>query len=289
MLRTLFKHEMRATAKTFMWFYIAFIVIAVVNAIINPMAMGSFNYTAESGQEMMASAPAHFMPGAVQGIFMVLYSLSIGVIAILTLVIVILRFFRNLLGDEGYLMMTLPVTREQHILSKLFAAMVWTICTTVLIFLSFLMMLGSAGVLGDITKALQEFAAQGAPVDRWIIQIIVLMLIGCVSNILMLYAAMGVGPNLLKNRVGGSILAFIIIYIVSQFIMLGVVFGTVTSIIGNPIMAAANIGPNGPIVSSSVISAIDTLTISVMIGSAAIGVGCWFLTRFMLKRKLNLA
>jgi len=105
----------------------------------------------------------------------------------------------------------------------------------------------------------------------------------------MLYAAMGVGPNLLKNRIGGSILAYIIIYIVSQFIMLGVVVGTVSSIIGNPLMAATRVSPPELAVTGEVIAAVDTMVIGVMIGTAVIGVACWFLTRFMLKRKLNLA
>jgi len=271
-----------------MWFYIAFIVIAVVNAIINPFAMGQFGYYAESGDAQMMNVPALLLPQAVRGIIMTLYSIAIGVIAILTFVIIILRFYRNLLGDEGYLMMTLPVTREQHILAKLFAAVIWSVCTTVLIFLSFIMILGSAGLLDQLAIGIQEILAEGAPLGRWVIQFILLMIIGCVSGVLMLYAAMGIGPNLLKNRVGGSILAYIIIYIASQFVMIGIIFGTVTTILGNPMVAGANISAAGPAVSGAVITAVDTLVISVMIGSAAIAVACWFITRYMLKRKLNL-
>jgi len=307
MLTTLFKHEMRATVKTFMWFYIAFVVIAVLNALLNPLAMGPMAAASGSGSAQAMGLAGAFIPDAIRGIFMALYSVAVVVVAVVTIVIIILRFYRNLLGDEGYLMMTLPATREQHILAKLIAAVIWSVCTAGLVFLSLLLMLQNAGVLTEITKGINDLVAGGTPVDRWIAQFAVMMLVSCVTSILMLYAAMGIGPNLLRNRVGGSILAFIIIYIVSQFVMFGIILGTVTSIAGNPQMmqimvvgteteavtvagsAPALPMPSGGMMTAEFISAVDTFVLSMIIGTAAIGAACWFLTAFMLKRKLNLA
>ena len=295
MLTTLFKHEMRATAKTFMWFYIAFAAIAIVNALINPFAMGS---ASANGAMQTLGMPGAFIPDAIRGIIMALYSIAATVVVVVTIVIIILRFFRNLLGDEGYLMMTLPVTREQHILAKLFAAVIWSVCTAVLVFLSFLLMLQSAGVLTEIVKGINELIASGTPVNRWIAQFVLLLLVGTVSSVLMLYAAMGIGPNLLKNRVGGSILAYIIIYIASQFVMLGIIVSTVSAIRIDPGMAQAAVGTgsNAPLpaaglgmVTDTIVSAVDTFVLSAIIGTAAMAVVYWFLTVFMLKRKLNLA
>jgi len=292
MLIKLFKNEMRATAKTFMWFYIAFAVIAVINAVMNPFAMGA----ATSDAVLTMGWPGAFVPEAIRGIVMALYFIAVVVIMVVTIVIIILRFFRNLLGDEGYLMMTLPVTREQHILAKLFAAVIWSICTGVLIFLSFLMLLQSAGLLPEIVQGINGIIAAGTPLDRWITQIVIMLIVGNISSILMLYAAMGIGPNLLKNRVGGSILAYIIIYIASQFIMFGVMVGTFTSIVGkqSTVPGAAVTGdgfpmPAGGAIPQEFISSIDMLVLSAIIGTAAIAVACWFLTQYMLKRKLNLS
>jgi len=297
MLTKLFRYEMRGTAKTFMWFYIAFAAIAVVNAFVNPFGMGSTSVQAASGasQGMM---PAALVPDAVKGMFMALYGISIFVIAVVTIVIIILRFYRNLLGDEGYLLMTLPVTREQHILAKLLAAVIWSVCTTVLIFLSFLFLFQRAGILNEIVKGINELIANGAPVDRWIVQLVILLLVSCITGILMLYAAMGTGPNIFKNhRLGGSILAFIIIYVASQFVMLGVVWGMAAAIAIDPMMAQAGAGTGMSVngvqalgtMSESFIANVNTFVWGLIIGTAAIGVVCWFLTTFMLKRKLNLA
>jgi len=280
-----------------MWFYIAFVVIAVLNAIINPFAMGTMHAGSGGEGAQMMNTPAAFLPDAIRGLFMALYGVAIVVIAVVTVVIIILRFFRNLLGDEGYLMMTLPVTREQHILAKLLAAVIWSVCTMVLIFLSLLLLLSNSGVFGEIVDGIKMWIAEGAPVGRWIAQIIILLVASCVTGILMLYAAMGMGPNLLKNRVGGSILAYIIVYVVNQFVMLGIIWGTMTSIVKDPqaVQAGMSTGqsvggaPAWGVMPGTFINAIDTLALSLIIGIAAVGVGCWFLTRFMLKRKLNLA
>lgn len=43
---------------------------------------------------------------------------------VVTAVILIQRFYKNLLGSEGYLMFTLPVTVSQHLFSKTIIAVV---------------------------------------------------------------------------------------------------------------------------------------------------------------------
>ena len=293
MLKTLMKHEMRATAKTFIWLYIAFAAIVVVNTLTNPMATthGITSTGAVQGPALMTS----LIPSAFQGIAMALYALSIAAMGIVTLVVVIMRFFRNLLGDEGYLMMTLPVSREQNILSKLLIAVFWNVCTSVLIILSFLLIIAGAGVFDEFVKLLQQFFALDAPVVRWVITIIAALLVATFSGVLMLYAAMGTGPNLLKNRVGGSILAYILIYIVSQFIVLGVTWGAASMAFGpNFILQTSGYGLQSSGYGSApmndiVIPVVNTLIVGALISEAIVGIGCWFLTRFMLKRKLNLA
>jgi len=289
MLGTLFKHEMRATAKTFMWFYIAFAVIALVNILINPLAIGPYYSQATSETAQTVALTPEFLPEAIRGILMALYGVAIGVIAILTIVIIILRFYRNLLGDEAYLMMTLPVTREQHIFAKLFTAVIWTICTMVLIFFSMILLFSRAGILGQIVDGINEMIAMGVPLDRWITLAVVILLVSCFTNVLMFYAAMGIGPNLLKNRVGGSVLAYVIIYVASQLIMTFVLFGTLAAILGNLQMAPAAPGSHGFTMPPEMIGAIDTIFLVSVIDVAIIGIVCWFITQFMLKRKLNLA
>ena len=57
-----------------------------------------------------------------------------------TLIVVIQRFYKSLLGDEGYLMFTIPVKAWQNILNKLLVSMLWTFTSTVIGFGSILIL-----------------------------------------------------------------------------------------------------------------------------------------------------
>lgn len=63
---------------------------------------------------------------------------------VVTAVILIQRFYKNLLGSEGYLMFTLPVTVTQHLLSK-------TIIAVVMIALSGIAAFLSIGIFADMS------------------------------------------------------------------------------------------------------------------------------------------
>ena len=297
MLKTLFKHELRATAKIFIWLYVAFVAIAVLNALVAPSTVDALSMSADWVTRAL-------VPDAVRAVITMLYGLAIAAILVVTVVMIILRFFRNLLGDEGYLMFTLPVTREQHILSKLFVGVIWSVCSVVLVCLSILLLIGTMGGLDLVVKWMNDLLESGVPVGHYVALIIVTMLVSCVSGILTLYASMAVGPNLIKNRVGGSILAFIIIQIASLVVYYAILFGVAANLVSRANMFSM-LGPwhfdvvsgtgseagMGTAANSALagMAVVDTILVTGIIYDVVIAVGCWFLTRYMLKRKLNLA
>ena len=281
MLKTLMKHELRATARTFLWLYLAFVGISTVNALIAPGAIGNLSVTPAGATNIM-------MPNIVQGTAMVLYIVAIAAIAIVTFVVIILRFFRNLLGDEGYLMFTLPVTREQHVMSKLLVAVMWCVCSTVLVILSVFVMIGAFGASAEISNALTNLISTGLPLGRYVLTLVIMLILASFAGVLMLYLAMAIGPNLLKNRVGGSTLAFIIIVIAYQIIS-GIVAVSMMAAQSGYIASVAAVPHSVPADLQASLSIIDTTMLAGIILNAIVAVACWFLTIFMLKRKLNLA
>lgn len=62
-------------------------------------------------------------------------------LTVMTIIMIVTRFNRNLLGDEGYLMMTLPVKVESIIHSKWISAMVWITLSSVVSIVGFLFIL----------------------------------------------------------------------------------------------------------------------------------------------------
>ena len=101
MLGKLLKYEIKATARWFLPIYIIIFLFAFINRLINPFQKVGDTYTATvEGLNFL-----NFMRGI--SIF-VYFALIVAVIA-MTFIIIIQRFYKNLLGDEGYIMFTLPV------------------------------------------------------------------------------------------------------------------------------------------------------------------------------------
>ncbi len=75
----------------------------------------------------------------VSGLSLLFYFLSIFAVCVGVFVVLMQHYKRNLLGDEGYLMRTLPVSVHELLLSKLFVALIWYAAAYALIALSFLL------------------------------------------------------------------------------------------------------------------------------------------------------
>lgn len=114
MLKQLLKYEFKATKSLYFGLYLALALLSVVLGV-------SFR------QENAMAHSTSFQN--LEVILMIVYVSVILAIAVLCFVNTIRRFYQNLLGREGYLMHTLPVTETQLILSKLITSMVWVLCS----------------------------------------------------------------------------------------------------------------------------------------------------------------
>lgn len=95
MLKKLLKQEFLATARAMGILYLVMLVLAM------------------GGQLMVGRL------GDLGKLVQALCLLAAMACGLLSLPIMIVRFKQNLLGDEGYLMLTLPVSVHQHLWSKL--------------------------------------------------------------------------------------------------------------------------------------------------------------------------
>ena len=142
MLSKLLKYEFKATGRIYGGLYLAILAAAAL--------LGAF---------FRFPALASDFPIVVVTTVYLMLCVAIAVITALT---IIQRFTRNLLGREGYLMHTLPVTPAQLILSKLISSMVWLLCSILVIALSlgvfFLCgMLNVNGIFSDWAGVVRDF------------------------------------------------------------------------------------------------------------------------------------
>ncbi len=148
-------------------------------------------------------------------IIIMLYGMSIFAVAVGIFVVLMQHYKRNLLGDEGYLMRTLPVSIHELLLSKLFVALIWYIAAAALIFLSFLFVgmfsgsLNLAGLNGADIKELLRVLSEKLDAG-FCIQMVLGLLGGMALFTLLFYADFTLSQTFSKHKVLYNIMGVVI-------------------------------------------------------------------------------
>ena len=124
MLIKLLKYEFKFTGRSLLPIYAALLVLTVLMNLGDGMRFGFNN--------------AGMFEGFFKTMLIFTYSCVISAVCIITVVLLVQRFYKNLLRDEGYLMHTLPVSAAQNIASKLICAVVWSVVSLLVAGLSLL-------------------------------------------------------------------------------------------------------------------------------------------------------
>lgn len=263
MFGKLLKYDFRSMSKQFAFIWPAALALALVNH----FTLGGMDSTGTVGE-------------TAAGIAMLVYVAILMAMFIIAVIFVIQRFYKGLLGDEGYLMHTLPVKPWQLVGSKLLCAAVTTFINVVVAILSiFLIIPWGMEEFREIFRGLQyvfsHWNIQATHGAIFTAELIVLMLVSFATGYLQLYFAMSIGHLLNKNRVAFSVIAFI---------ALNAIVSTLGNIILPPLgdlMEPAFKGMSG-------VSAAH-LGIWLLIAGEVILSAVYFAgTEFILRKKLNL-
>lgn len=208
MLGKLIKNEFKATGRTFIPLYILMVVVSVCLKITLELSNGS------GADSMIVN-----MLGL---LFLVTFVIAIMGVAFGTIVIILKRFYDNMLKDEGYLSFTLPVTVGQHLTSKMFVSFVWVIVSALVIFLSAMILpLGHGHIYAEFFSIIKDGFSTAVRNGYlyMVIEMILLLLLAIYTNIMMGYTCFSVGQNLNKHRILGAFITYIGIYMVTQIII----------------------------------------------------------------------
>lgn len=189
MLGKVMKYEFKAIGRILPLFYIALIAASIFLAI------------------NLRFIPAEtFFGMLIRTLSGSLYGIILAATAIVTLVILISRYKKSMLGDSGYYMLTLPVKMETHILAKTFSATIWGFFSLVVSIIT-IMIIGTITYIGDIRAVFYQMMeafksltsnekALGAIL---ILEFLILVILSLTKTALTIYAAMSFG-QLSKNH-----------------------------------------------------------------------------------------
>ena len=267
MLGKLLKYELKATSRVFIPLYIAILVVSIVNGL-------SLNL------EILN----------IQGLATIVLMCLFISLFVITIVVTIQRFNKNLLKDEGYLMFTLPVSSKHLILSKYLTSLIWTFLSFIVALLSFTIIFTIA-TYGDFNYSyfINEFNLLfsnmlNLNILGQFLKIILLMIISYTIFIFNVYLALSVGQLPIFNRFRNvsSFIGFLVINLLISYAQ------NIVSLFVNDasvnIEAIDNVNYSIDSISSIVSKG---LNIAIVINLIIILV-LFFATSYILNKKLNL-
>lgn len=270
MLGKLLKYELKSTARIFLPFYAAVLVLSVLNRVL---------FVILENVEFL-QIPRFLV--------MATYVFIIIATFIMTYIVMIQRFYKNLLGEEGYLSMTLPVKTSSHILSKGISSAIWILSTIIITLISIFIMLPNYDFLTQFSTFWAGASAEfrellGLNFELLFTAIILITFVAIITSILMIYTAISFGQLSNKHKVLTSFGAYVAIYAIVQTIgasFLGILSST--SLFNH---MEINVLTTPPETISKFV--LGTL-IGVMVIEIVLCVAYFFVTRYLLDKKLNL-
>ena len=265
MLGKLLKQDFRATARIMLPLYAAVPVLGLFTNLITRLCEN------QNG----------FLIRTIGALVSFVFSLSLIAAVVTTVVLMILRFYRNLMTDEGYLMFTLPVRPWQLVLSKLLTAFLTLIVTGLVSFVSVGILFGGIrGLLPSIRTSLEQ--SFGGIINGWGIALLVLLVMVQVAvSVLQIYLSCSIGHLFRRKRILFAVLFYYAINVVLETV-------AVTSII-----VLSNFEPFCrflvQLYAGMSAPGMFNLFIGVMLALLAVlGIVYFFVTERILRRHLNL-
>ena len=273
MLRKLMKHELRATGRVMLPLFLLVLITAA---------------GANLATRTLLEADNKLM-NLMGIILLTAFIIAIAAACIMAFALMIQRFYKNLLQDEGYVMMTLPVSVHKHVWSKLLVSLLWYAASFIVVASAFFILMFDielakeiAGAFNGILQQMKELFPNGEIVHIIIavLELVVLCVVSIAANCLEFYAAMSIGQSFANRKILMSVLVYFGINFIMQ--ILGGVFGIIVDKNGLPF---------------SVTNYLDTLSVPVTIHVVMAGLLLftlvlslifYFISTYFLKNKLNL-
>ena len=273
MLSKLLKHEFRATGR----------IMLPLSLIVLGTAVGanlSVRVLMETSNKVL---------NLLGGLMIAAFAVAIFGVCIMSMVVMVRRFYKNLLQDEGYVMMTLPVSVHQHIWSKLIVSAVWFALTVIVVGLACFIMAADVKVIHQIAEGFGEllgelyrhftayYAINGTALA---VEFLVLCFVGCCAMCLQFYASLAIGHSFSSHKMAWSVLWFFVTMFAMQFLGGSGIVLLDESWLHNLLLGWTD--------NISGMAAMHLSMVCLILGEVLYGAIFYFLTTYFLKRRLDL-
>ena len=277
MLGKLMKYDLRYCLRRFVPMWIAAAALSMICGLFFRM-MRNAPHAGGFTVKMLS----FLLPLAVFGVFVAM--------GVMTLVFICERFYRGLLGSEGYLMNTLPAAAETHIASKGINALILETVTGLITLLSGMLLLMVFSPT-ELSEGLRRFFAVIRRIEfpaatPWLIaEGLVLCLAAAAAGTLQIYAAISLGHLARRHRILWAVLIYIGINIA-----LSILFNAFLSsgLFDRILFGSGSFFSDSGEITARGLGMMARGMGLVLLWELLLGAGFFLLSRFILKKRLNL-
>lgn len=275
MLRKLLKHEFRATSRVMLPLYLALLLLSV---------FASVSFRIDTSAE-----PSNFA-NVMSVTSMFLWIIGMIGVCIMSLVILVNRFHTNLMGEQGYLMMTLPAGTHKLIISKGLTALVWGAASGIVCILSVFIVNWGNDFFAKVGEAFSSlfnvfFYELEAPGRTQIIilgiEFLLVIAFSMAASCLQIYAAIATGHSFNRHKV---LLSFV------SYFAFGTVLQIITTSFGFISSETSEVFDNlfCDLSGNAIFNDFALLLLILLIGALILCAVFYFITYYMMKKHLNL-
>ena len=158
--------------------------------------------------------PEDFTSGLPGVLIFMLYGILMMSIVVMTCVLSVTRFYKNLLGVEGYLMFSLPTDTASLIASKIISVVIWSALSTITGILAFaLTVLGAGGIvpfrdIWDFFTSPDFIENLGTGLTATVL-FLAMMILGAAASITRIYAGIAIGHQFGEHPILMSVVALV--------------------------------------------------------------------------------
>lgn len=269
MLRKLIKHELRATGRLML-----------------PM-IGLLFLTAFGGRvstRLFMESDSRVL-NIVGGIIIAAFVLVMLALCLMALGLMIQRFYKNLLQDEGYLMLTLPVSVHQQLWSKLIVSTLWFSLSFIAAMLAVFILAYEPemkeqliGGLRDIFALVPEYLGTGyvAQAALLCLELTAVLTAGTLCFCLHFYSALAIGHSFSGHKLLISVAAFFLLNLITNVINL-----LFTVLFGESGLAEGFISLGGT-------ASLHAMLLGFLLYLVPFALALYFITAYFMKKRLNL-
>lgn len=145
MFGKLLKYELKSVGKWYLTLNAAVLLVSIILGLVLKALGGNFSTDTNSTSAQIFTI-----------ILVLLLAMVISGSLLSTLAIIIKRFYSNIFGRQGYLTLTLPVTTNQIICSKLLASLLWSIFNIFIVIIGIILVILPLVGIGQFVVAFPE-------------------------------------------------------------------------------------------------------------------------------------